>query len=93
MRRINQTIIKQHFEKDPNDSAQTKWLIDVFNATGTNCRKISEKLHVSRQLVSCWLRSEHKIQYAYIFVICKTYNLQDDPEEVYKMIEEDFNHG
>ena len=79
---------KIYFLKDES-GIQQKWLISVFNRSGTNPVTLAEKLHISRQAVSTWMTGKSHLTYMAVCAICYVLKLPDNCEKLYSAIMSD----
>ena len=89
MKKIPAQVIKPHWEPESNDLYQSKWLADVLNGLRFSCRQLGEVIGVSKQTISNWLYGKTPMTYRSVVAICYAFDLYDDPEKVWKKIEEE----
>lgn len=65
-----------------------EWLIDKLDEHNMTQTELADLLHVTQSNVSAWGTHRCRPKYLYVMVLCMIFN--DDYEEVWKLVEEDW---
>ena len=84
-----QVFWNKYYVTDERASFQTRWLFAVMNVCHINMSGLADKLRISRQAVSALVNGHSKLSFVMVVAICFLCKTNDDPEEIWKMIEED----
>ena len=75
---------------DDNAPFQSRWMFRVLNRGHMSMAQLAEKLHQTRQNISRLVNGKSRISFAMVVAIWYVCELQEDPEEIWKTIEEDW---
>lgn len=83
--------MRKIFYAAPGAPKQELWMVRLFNSRKLNCTTTAKKLHTTKQTVSNYANCVYEIPFMFIAAACRVFDLEDDPEEVYREIQEDRN--
>ena len=83
---MRRTFVKYSYYDIPDNAKPvTRWLLNLMNEYELNHSKLAKKIHVSRQAVANWVNGTTKISYSNICAICRSIDINANPDDLYKM--------
>jgi len=83
--------MRKIFYAAPGAPKQELWMVRLLNSRKLNCTTLANILHVTKQTISNYVNCAYEIPFIFIAAACKVFDLENDPEEVYREIQEDHN--
>lgn len=72
------------------DGKFLRWFINCLTEAGLTQSNVAKKIGVTRQAVNMMCRKKYKPQKQTVIALCWAFGMKDDPEEVWKLVEEDW---
>lgn len=83
-------VINAYYELEPDDTYQTTFIVSAMNTKGINQLDLAKILRVTKTAVNNWVLSKTKINFGYLYTICKELELCSNPYKIYDEIERDW---
>ena len=81
--------IRCYYEIPEDASVQQRWLLNILNESQMNSSELANKIHTSRQTLSCLINNKWPISFQYICAIIWATGFKENPETIYELIKKD----